>query len=364
MDDKIISELINLNKILVEYYHKIEEEYFDNISNEMISDLKCTIEESILNSKYYKHEMNYFILENYHNIRNVNNKNKVLESINDISNNINKKILTLSNTDIILENNIFKDYELVTEGLVSNITKSLSNIKSNFGNKHDKLVERDKKWLKDNKKNILNKDYNEIELEILSDNKVTFEGLLNRHNIFDKIFVNSSNTDDLDSKLRRFEDKNGNLKNGLDNYFKTGTSRREIGLRKVSGEDAKTAVENMIEYCESFLAGKSYLEEKINNIIISVNESQAKESYEYISPYRTYSLQEALEDDDDIDKYITDDTEGFKDEENNDKDPKDEEDPNKETRGLKDRQTGVAVLMTVAEERYFDYINILKQLAE
>ena len=364
MNDKIISELINLNKILIEYYNKIEEEQYNEIVYEMIYDLKYIIKESILNSNYYDHDMNYFVLENYHIIRKIYDKDKILESINTISNNINKYLLSINyNDNIILENNIFKDYKLVTEGLISNITKSLSNIKSGFGDKHDKLVKRNKNWLKTNKKVILSKDFDEIELEILSDNKITFEGLLNRHNIFDKIFVNSSNNNDLTSKLTRFEDKHGDLKNGLDNYFRTGTSRREIGLRKVSGEEAKTAVENMIEYCESFLAGRSYLDEKINNIIISVNETKVKESYNYISPYRTYTLKEALEDDDDIDKYITDDTEGFEDEQ-----PKDEnnteEETNKETRGLKDRQIGIAVLMTVAEERYFDYMNILRQLVE
>ena len=45
-----------------------------------------------------------------------------------------------------------------------------------------------------------------------------------------------------------------------------------------------------------------------------------------------------------------------------------EEEPKKDgcsvTRGIKDRQVGIAVLLTVAEERYFDYINILKGLVE
>ena len=33
-------------------------------------------------------------------------------------------------------------------------------------------------------------------------------------------------------------------------------------------------------------------------------------------------------------------------------------------RGLRDRQVGIAVLLTVAEDRYFDYIQILRGLLQ
>lgn len=330
----------NLNKVLTEYYYKINFEKNSNIVNEMISDFKSSLIDSILKLPY--DDFNRNLLEYYHNIKRINNKNEILESITNLNN------LLIENTE---------EYNNILTESTSNATKLLSNAKSGFNSKHAKLLERDKKWLKDNKKTILSQKFDEIELEVLSDNKVTFENLLNRHNIFDKIFTNSSNKDSLDSKLKRFEDKKGDLKNGLENYFKTGTSRREIGLRKVKGDEAKTAVENMITYCESFLAGRSFIEEKINNIIIAITDESVKESYELLyNPYRTYTLQEALEDnDDEIDDLVNGNEDDKKSNDIEQKEP---------TRGIQDRQIGITVLMTIAEERYFDYINLLKGLVE
>jgi len=327
----------NMIKHIRKYKELIENEPYDFIVEEMLVDLKgILLEESkndIVNSTW--------VIETFFNI---NHSYDVMDELNSLE----TKLLENSDPDI---------------------TNTISNIKANSNNKHQKIMNRDDKWLKKNKKKILSLDYTEIELEVLSDYKVTFEQLLNRHNIFDKLFVNSADSENLDNKLRRFEDKNENLKNGLDNYFRTGTSRREIGLRKVAGDEAKLAVENMVAYCESFLAGKKFLEEKLNNIIIAASD-EVKES---LSPIEI--LREALEDD-----------KNKKDEEVPEEKPKKEKQPKEEDvsdeevdaevekepvedktavkRGSKDRQVGIAVLLTVAEERYFDYINILKGLLE
>ena len=152
----------NLNKILTEYYHKINFEKNDIIINEMISDFKSSLINSILGLPY--DEFNRNLLEYYHNIKRIDNKDKILESINNLNNILSEDIKEYNNN-------------ILTES-VSDITKLLSNAKSGFNSKHDKLLERDKKWLKDNKKAILSQNFDEIELEILSDNKVTFENLL------------------------------------------------------------------------------------------------------------------------------------------------------------------------------------------
>lgn len=166
-------------------------------------------------------------------------------------------------------------------GLLEGIGNVLSNIKNAFGSKHDKLVARDQKWLKDNKKKLLSLDYTNIELEVPSDYKVTFASLINHHDIFDKNFKGDSPSAD---KIARFKDKSGNLKNGLDNYYRTGSSRREIGLRKVSGNEAKTVVKAMIEYCNDFLSGKKYIDEKLDSISKEVeDEEPVKESMEILS---------------------------------------------------------------------------------
>jgi hypothetical protein len=346
---------MNTNSDLIYYIKKyknlILEETYPIIIDEMIYDLK----ETLLNiSKDV--DVNYLILETFYNINN--------------------------SEDII--NNLDNLQDILTEAP----TLSIGNIKASFIDKHTKIIDRDKKWLNKNKKKILGLDYTDIQLEVLSDYKVTFEQLLNRHNIFDKIFVNSENNEGIGDKLRRFEDKHENLKNGLDNYFRTGTSRREIGLRKVSGDEAKTAVENMVAYCESFLSGKQFLEEKMNTIIVAINDASVKESLTPIETLKVLlekdtSAVKALDDSiEDIDKTedklndkkpVKEKEPKKKDEEPTDEDiPEEEpvEDEEVETeepkseRGIEDRQVGVAVLLTVAEERYFDYINILKGLIE
>lgn len=374
----------------------------ERILIEMIIDFKNTL---IKNSNDI--DLNYYILETFYNIE---SKSDLFDRLDNLEN-------------ILLE-----------EGGLS-----IPNIKKAFMSKHDKIIERDKKWLSANKKKILGMNYEGVEIEVLSDYKVTFEQLLNRHNIFDKLFVNSKDSENIGENLRRFEDKNENLKNGLDNYFRTGTSRREVGLRKLSGEDAKVAIENMVVYCESFLSGKKYIEEKMNNIIVAVSDESVKESLSPINKLKillegdlsdiTKASKELSQtsktnspkntkdiDDKNVDKGESSEKDVLKaskeieqsnknkttkNEENTEEDisqtseelddidgseegdidenvdeetPEDElgEEENTEgedtqpttERGINDRQIGVAVLLTVAEERYFDYINLLKGLIE
>ena len=335
--NRLVNKLDNIYDLIDTYNDYISNESYTFIISEMIYDLKEALTYEINKDKELRIELNEVFLECFFNI-NVNNVNDRLQTLKENIANI-----------VPEEENDY--YNVLTEGLVASVSKMLSKIKAGFGNKHEKILNRDKKWLQENKKAILDKDYNEIQLEILSDNKITFENLLNRHNIFDKIFVNTENHNDLSSKLARFEDKNGDLKNGLDNYFKTGTSRREIGLRKVNGKEARRAVENMIEFCESFLDGKKYLEDKLDKILVQINDTKVKESFDVI-----HVLQEVLNDNDDIDDYIDDDTEDFN------EDNKSEKEPVENKRTIRDRQIGIAVLLSVAEERYFDYINILRGL--
>lgn len=314
---------------ILEYEYLIEDEIYENVIEEMLVDLK-----SFLLSNSTNVSNNYSIIETFYNIK---MSGEVLLNLKKLRNEL-------------------TDDTVITEGVIAGISKAISKMKSGFGDKHNKIVERDKKWLSKNKKVLLGLDYTEVELEVLSDYKVTFEQLLNRHNIFDKIFVNSENMEDIDSKLARFTDKNDNLKNGLDNYFRTGTSRREIGLRKVSGDEAKMVIENMIAYCESFLAGKSFMEEKLNKILVEVNDSKIEENYTILD-----FLKEAVEF---SDENMDEEEEDLEDDTVVDDEEKSEEAPKENKHGIKDRQIGIAVLLTVAEERYFDYINILKGLIE
>ena len=384
MDTKEVKQYID--KHYDELIELIKNESYDHIIIEMLNDLKY-----LLISESKDTNINLAILETFHNIQPQDN---IIEKLNDLE-------------------------SLLTEG----VEISISKIKLGFLNKHDKIIQRDKKWLSQNKKKILNLDYTEVELEVLSDYKVTFEQLLNRHNIFDKIFVNSENVEnDLTDKLRRFEDKNADLKNGLDNYYRTGTSRREIGLRKIKGDEAKLAVENMVAYCESFLTGRQFLEEKMNTIIVAINDSSVQESLSPIDKLKILledksevadienaakdlknpksksknedtkndetetenkedntndkptknksdiedieNTSDELEDADD-EFEDSDNGEDIDDVENDGDDNADQQtDDSTPQRSIKDREVGMAVLLTITEERYFDYINILKGLVE
>ena len=268
--------------------------------------------------------------------------------------------------------------------LLEGVGEFLSKIKSSFGDKHEKILARDGKWLKSNKKKILDQNFEEIELEVPSDNKVSFANIINRHDTFDKNFKNMDiSYDEFYENIRRFEDKSGNLKNGLDNYIRNGNSRREISLNKVSGDEAKQVVENMISYCEEFLSGKGFIESKLTDIINECNDyDNVKESLLFDVPYNElnkYTLEYILEakeeenlDDIDPDKLAEEDKEpkedNPKEKEDNKEEKNEEETPESnaddKSKILRDRQTGITVLMTVAEERYFDYIDLLKGLVE
>jgi hypothetical protein len=371
----ILETLINANELLLE---KEAEDLKESLSSLFINvkpklclnnysllyDLNRTVSELYKNKSELQYKLNNYIIEytgdEYFN-------DYVLESI-----------------EILKNCNSLDDIIYLRENINESVLKATNAIKNGFGAKHDKIVARDKKWLSTNKKKILSLNFDEVELEVVSDYKTTFEGLINRHNIFDKNFANSANMDDIGSKISRFEDKNGNLKNGLDNYFRTGTSRREIGLRKVSGDSAREAVENMVAYCEAFLAGKSFLEEKLNNIIVAINDDNTKSSKATkkepsIKSDETEVKEEPVGyDTKNNEKPLTFDANGKikesfnllalleanEEEQKEENKEKPEESVESEPRGLKDRQVGIAVLLSVAEERYFDYIGILKGLVE
>lgn len=273
----------------------------------------------------------------------------------------------LSNDNYNLsESSVIYINELLVEGFVDFINK----IKSSFGDKHEKIVERDGEWLKDNKGKLTKMNFKDIEIEVPSDYKSTFTNLINRHEIYDKNFKDTSGSyDEFYEKIKRFEDKDGNLKNGLDNYIRNGNSRREVSLKKVSGEEVKSVVEFMIAYCEEFLSGKGFIESKLTNIMAEYDsEESVKESVLYNIPYdnlKAYSLsylQEAEENIDDTveDKNNSDDLEKVKNTPVEQKETK----ANDRLKIFRDRQTGITVLMTISEERYFDHIALLKGLLD
>ena len=79
---------------------------------------------------------------------------KILNMNNDL---YRKEYMSLTEQIIEVFIDIYnKNMEYLSEGLIGKISEFLGKIKNGFGNKHQKILERDKKWLSSNKKNLLN----------------------------------------------------------------------------------------------------------------------------------------------------------------------------------------------------------------
>lgn len=367
---------MNLLYYIKKYKEEIILEQYEHIRKEMIVDLK-----HILLNESLDIDTNYTIIETFYGI----NDDNAIERLEELE-------------------NILEGSEI-----------SISSIKSSFNIKYDKIVQRDKQWLKSNKKKLLGLNYEDAELEVLNDYKVTMEQLLNRHTTFEKAFTNQ------DVNLTKFKDKRDDLKNGLDNYFRSGAAYREVGLKRVKGEEAKLAVESMVAYCEAFLNDKKSIEEKINNVIIAVSDSSVKESLNPIDRLKVLLEADSLKDLENTSKELdkldnknakpekvdvtkepkeektsktekvdvtadeledtskeldkidggenntekVDVTADEESESNNKENPEEVEgNESNSVNNLNDRQMGIAVLLSVIEVRYFDYIKILKELTQ
>ena len=247
-----------------------------------------------------------------------------------------------------------------------------------FGSKHDKLVSRDKKFLeglKDSKK--ISAD---MELDVPDDNNVTFDKLISRYDNFIKAISRDNDN------VNKYSDKNGDLKNGLDNYFRTGSAKKESGTKKMSGDAAITAVSNMIEYCKAYLENKNTIMGKMDDMV-SDNSDAKTESYIIFEAddnntnnnNNGESLSDSIKDDNsnqndkdtnnqnnnNQNNNLNNDKEEKKDdnkkEDNNDNNNDDNVEETKNDAN-KNKQIGINTLLTIIEQRYFDYIKVLRTL--
>ena len=240
-----------------------------------------------------------------------NNLIKITNSINNIISTSNNIILTEANNN---------------EGY-------LEKVKRMFDDKLKKIIDRDSEFVKKLPSKKVSID---VEIEVPDDNKVSFDSLIQRYDTFCKIF----NGDDVDNKIKKYQDKNGDLKNGLDNYFRTGSAKKEAGSKKMSGDQAIQAVKNMVTYCNDYLKNGNKISNLIDDLIKSNDETQTESYITSFSEY-PYPLYEA-------------------DEEN--KNEEKDEDEEKPLDIQHNKQIGITSLMTIAEQRYFDYINALRSL--
>lgn len=394
----IIETYSNIECMICEATENILVESENIIIKEMITDLENDINKNISlfekNSKVYS-EMNRSIEKLIYLKKGIrtNNFDLIIESLNntlcDVINTRNKyksdsrlenifidnaKLIAnsrLTNSINHLKYNINESYSYTEENILleadSNANNNLEKIKGLFGSKHDKIVARDKKFidsLKDNKK--ISAD---MELEVPDDNNVNFEKLVSR---YDNFIKNISRNPD---NVSKFSDKNKNLKNGLDNYFRTGSSRKESGTKKMSGDNAITAVSNMIEYCKAYINNKNTIISKIDDItsdndvkkesfiIFEANEQENKDE----------NKNESLSDNSKDDTKKEDNKQNNEDQNKNDnkqnnendndnKKQNNEDDNENKNDNNKNKQIGLNTFLTIIEQRYFDYIDILRSL--
>ena len=386
----IIESYSNIECMICETIENILLESEDFIIKEMVHDLENDINNTIDlfkdNGKVYS-EMNRSIEQLVYLKKGLrtNNIDLIVESLNnslcDVINMRNKYTsnyrldnIFVENAKIIANNKltnkinhlkyaINESYSYIEENILleadNNSNNNLDKIKGLFGSKHDKIVARDKKFLdglKDNKK--ISAD---MELEVPDDNNVGFDKLISRYDNFIKSISRDNDN------VSKFSDKNGDLKNGLDNYFRTGSAKKESGTKKMSGDAAITAVSNMIEYCKAYLDNKNTILGKMDDMVS--NSSDAKtESYiifEANNNDSNTSLSDSIKEDD---KQNTDNNDTNNKDENktdnndaNNKDENKEEDTNKNDVN-KNKQIGINTLLTIIEQRYFDYIEVLRSL--
>ena len=401
----IIESYSNIECMICETIENVllENEYF--IIKEMLSDLEKDIDSTINkfknNSKVYS-EMNRSIEQMVYIKKGIRNKNYdlIIESLNnslcDVITMRNKYTSDYRLDDIFVENaklianskltnkinhlkySINESYSYIQENILleadNNANNNLDKIKGMFGSKHDKLVSRDKKFLDGLKSS--KKISADMELEVPDDNNVTFDKLMSRYDNFIK-----SITRDNDN-VSKFSDKNGDLKNGLDNYFRTGSAKKESGTKKMSGDAAITAVSNMIEYCKAYLDNKSTIIGKMDDMV-SDNSDVKTESYiifeaDEQNNNNGESLSDNIKDNKDAnnnkEEKQNDNNNDTKEEKQNDNNDNTEETKNdnkdennndtEETKNdsNKNKQIGINTLLTIIEQRYFDYIKVLRSL--
>lgn len=396
----IIEAYSNIECIICEGIEDILLESEDFIIKEMVNDIVLNINNTICNFKsnlkIYS-EMNRSVEQLIYLKKGVRNSDYdlIIESLNntlcDVIASRNKHKSDYRLDDIFVENaklianskltnkinhlkySINESYSYIQENILleadNNANNNLERIKGMFGSKHDKLVSRDKKFLeglKDSKK--ISAD---MELDVPDDNNVTFDKLISRYDNFIKAISRDNDN------VNKYSDKNGDLKNGLDNYFRTGSAKKESGTKKMSGDAAINAVSNMIEYCKAYLENKNTIIGKMDDMV-SDNSDAKTESYIIFEAddntnnnnnNNGESLSDSVKDDNN--NQNDKDTNNQNNNSNNDKEEKkdDNNDNNnddnaEETKNdaNKNKQIGINTLLTIIEQRYFDYIKVLRTL--
>jgi hypothetical protein len=127
-----------------------------------------------------------------------------------------------------------------------------------FLSKHKKITERDLRWLKENESKLRQLDTNHIEINIHSDFKKRLADARTVYNSYTSIIENNINTfkdyEAFRAKMKPFTDSNNDLKAGLMNRYRTGSSNSPYTIINMKGKAIQNAIPDLITYCRDFIA--------------------------------------------------------------------------------------------------------------
>ena len=134
----------------------------------------------------------------------------------------------------------------------------------------------------------------------------------------------------------------------------------------MSGDNAITAVSNMIEYCKAYINNKNTIISKIDDIT-SDNSDVKKESFIIFEANeqenKDEDKNESLSDNNKDDTKKEDNEQNNENQNKNDNKKQNNEDDNENKNdNNKNKQIGLNTFLTIIEQRYFDYIDILRSL--
>ena len=133
----------------------------------------------------------------------------------------------------------------------------------------------------------------------------------------------------------------------------------------MSGDNAITAVSNMIEYCKAYINNKNTIISKIDDIS-SNNSDVKKESFIIFEANEEQNKDEdkseSLSDNAKDDTNKEDNKQNNEDQNKNDNKQNNEDDNENKNDNNKNKQIGLNTFLTIIEQRYFDYIGVLRSL--
>lgn len=279
-------------------------------------------------------------------------------------------------------NNVKSKESISAKGkrIASNIWQKLKDffkrIRDMFINKINSLRKRDSGWLKDNKSKIANINTDGVIIDVYSDIDKGFSGVgnqlssitnkLNNLKLDENIYENSKKITD------KYRDSNGNLRQGTMNFMRSGNAKNEPKLISIKGSQISTTLSKMHSYCEEYLAKYKSLEKVIQDGEKRITKMEQGMKYSNVAT-ESYSL---IEDD----LYINTDLflcENFNvlleagetgvrndniSNENGSRAGGGSATISNLTKVVRDEQIIANAAITVLEQKYFEYIKILRTM--